>query len=179
MNEFYYDFPKSYREIQQALYTFLEYSIFTYILWNAIKNKKFRKIILFLSLCFICFLIVFFVKAKPGRIDSIPVGVETILVFLFSFFYFKQIFNYNVTHYKYNDPNFLLVVGILLYLGSSFFFNILANNLSEQLNEYWYLTYIPEIIKNILFAIAITNYKYILKENAKDKNTSVPYLDMI
>lgn len=178
MNEFYYNFPQNLRLLQQATYTFLEYSTFAYILWFNIDNKKFRKIILYISVCFAFFIIIFFLTTQLGRIDSIPVGVETILIFLYCFFYFYQVFKTSLNQYIYNDPNFLLVVGILLYLGTSFFFNILTNSIPDDLNNYWYLTYIPEIIKNILFAIAIYKYSGGVNEKNRKNSNTVPYLEM-
>ncbi len=53
-------------------------------------------------------------------------------------------------------PSFYIVVGILVYIGSNFFFNLLANVITQEQNEqYWHFTYIPEIIKNIIFAVSI------------------------
>lgn len=173
---FYYDIPKSYRKIQQTIYTFLEYAFFAYIFWFNIKQLRFKKIILIFSFLFLCFEIIYFFLSKPQRIDSVPVGIETILMLLFSFIYFHQYFNENRTTYIYNDPNFWIVVGILIYLCSSFFFNILANQVS---NEYWYFTFIPEIIKNILFSLSIIKYKDTSKENSTIKSSNVPYLDLI
>ncbi len=180
MTNYFYDLPKSWRKIQQTTYTFLEYSMFFYIFWISIKKRKYRKWLIFLSIGFYTFLIVFFLKAKLGRIDAVPVGVETILIFLFSLFYFHETYIDTRNQYVYDRPDFLLVAGILLYLGSSFFFNILANHVTqEQSDKYWHLTYIPEIIKNILFAVAVFKYsKFIQKEKNKE-SASVPFLDVI
>ena len=173
---FFYYIPKSYRQLQQSIYTFLEYSFFAYILWYNIKNIKLRKFILLFSIFFFCFQIIHFFVSQLQRVDSIPVGIETILILIYVFIYFHQYFNENRTTYIYNDPGFWIVVGILIYLGCNFFFTILANQLSR---EYWYLTFIPEIIKNILFAISIVLYKKKSTDNNGMKSSKVPYLDMI
>ena len=173
---FYYDIPKNLRKFQQTIYTFLEYSFFAYLFWNNIPQIKVRKAIVLVSFLFLCFEIAYFIFSKTQRIDSIPVGIETILILVYAFIYFQQYFNDIRTTYIYNDPNFLIVVGILIYLGSSFFFNILANQVSK---DYWYLTYIPEIIKNMLFSISIILYKNKSKDNSTIKSSNVPYLDMI
>ncbi|MCY7310015.1 MAG: hypothetical protein LH619_04485, partial [Chitinophagaceae bacterium] len=173
---FYFDIPKSLRKLQQTVYTFLEYSFFTYIFWINIRHVKLRKVILLFSFLFLCFEIFYFLLSENQRIDSVPVGIETILILIYTFIYFQQYFNENRTTYIYNDPNFWIVVGILIYLTSSFFFNILANQVSK---EYWYVTFIPEIIKNILFSISIIKYKEQIKSNSKNKSSDVPYLDLI
>ncbi|MEO7393288.1 MAG: hypothetical protein ABIU11_00015, partial [Chitinophagaceae bacterium] len=153
---FYFEVPKEYRKLEQALYTTLEYSFFAFIFWSNIKQHKVRKIILLFSILFYVFQTIHFFSSELQRIDSVPVGIETILILIYIFIYFHQYFNENRTTFIYNDAGFWIVVGILLYLGCNLFFTILANQLSK---EYWYLTYIPEIIKNILFAISIIIYK--------------------
>lgn len=173
---FYYDFPKSLRKLQQSIYTFLEYSFFTYIFWINIRHAKLRKLILVFSFLFLGFEIVYFILSETQRIDSVPVGIETILLLVYTFIFFQQYFYENRTTYIYNDPNFWIVVGILIYLGSSFFFNILANQVSKK---YWHFTYIPEIFKNILFSLSIIKYKDKSIDNSKTKSYDVPYLDMI
>ena len=172
----YYEFPKSFRKLQQTIYTFLEYSFFTYIFWYNIRQLRFRKLMLIFSFLFLCFEVVYFISSETQRIDSVPVGIETILILIYAFIYFQQYFNENRTTYIYNDPNFWIVVGVLIYLGSSFFFNILANQVSQ---EYWYLTFIPEAIKNILFGLSMIRYKNKLKNNNTINTSNVPFLDMI
>lgn len=176
---YFYDFPISFRKYQQAIYTFLEYSVFTFIFWSIVKQPKIKMLIIGLSALFLLFHIYYLFSRISGRMDTIPVGIETILILFYTFFYFSYILRHGRSLNIYAEPTFLLVVGILLYLGSSFFFNILVNHLSqEQVDNYWHLTYIPEIIKNILFSIAIIRYhnKY---DNSKAKSTTIPNLDMV
>ena len=82
-------------------------------------------------------------------------------------------------NYIYNNHCFWFSVGILLYLGGSFFFNILANNVDQkEIDNYWHLTLITEFLKNVLFAIAIvvSSKKTNTSQNEK---ASVPFLDII
>jgi hypothetical protein len=69
----------------------------------------------------------------------------------------------------------------MVYLAGSFFFYILANHIGKkQLDEYWKLTYLTDIIKNIFITIAIFVYAFSPKESIKkESSSSVPYLDMI
>lgn len=172
---YYYDIPKSYRKLSQTVYTFLEYSFFAYFAWLLISSKRYKKLILILSVLFLIFQVYYYLTSKPQRIDSIPVGIETILVLVYIFIYFRQFFASNNTDYIYNDPSFWIIVGILIYLCSSFFFNILANYVPR---DNWHLTFIPEIIKNILFGFSIVTYKPLLKSKHKAES-NFPFLDMI
>ena len=102
--------------------------------------------------------------------------METILLFIFIFLFFYRFLKTAVDSYVYNQPCFWIAVGILIYLGGSFFFNILVNHLTfEQVDKYWFLTYIAETIKNILFAVALVMYLRQPRENSKKE--TVPNLD--
>lgn len=67
----------------------------------------------------------------------------------------------------------------MFYFAGAFFFYILANHLDKkEVNEYWYLSYNADIVKNLFFTIAI----FIFAKNAKQTNQrskAIPYLDMI
>jgi hypothetical protein len=64
----------------------------------------------------------------------------------------------------------------MLYLGSSFFIYILANHISQQQRDsFWIITYIAEILKNIFFAVALIVYDRSKSEKITNKN--IPYLD--
>jgi hypothetical protein len=126
---------------------------------------------------FFAFQIFYFANSSFFKIDTIPIGIETILLFIYILFFFYQYFKEIDNRYIYNEPCFWIAVGILLYLGGSFFFNILANHLSiEEMHKYYYITNIAEIVKNLLFAIAMIIYARQPKETTPEK--SIPYLDL-
>jgi hypothetical protein len=66
----------------------------------------------------------------------------------------------------------------MLYLGGSFFFYILANHMNrQQVLKFWTLSYLTDIVKNILFTVSIFIFS---KNRQKQKNDkpSIPNLDM-
>jgi len=140
-------------------YTSIEYLFFTALLFMNIQSKSLRKIMVVLSLGFLIFQIIFFFRGTLGRIDSIPVGIESILLFSYVFFFFYEIMrNPNQTSFS-GHPCFWIAIGIMVYLGGSFFLYILANELPEkEYNKYWFVTYIAEIAKNLLFCVAMIMY---------------------
>jgi hypothetical protein len=73
--------------------------------------------------------------------------------------------------------HFWIIVGIMTYLAGTFFFNILANELPKaQLVEYWYISYLGDILKNLLFTFAI--YVYVKSSSKKpEKVKTLPNLD--
>ena len=170
--------PESYTQVYQTSYTFCEYLFFTYLLFRNITIKSFRIIILLFSIFFIGFLLYSHLTKSYGLVDSIPVGIETILIFVFISFFFYQNFKSTNDEYIYTQSCFWLSVGILIYLGGTFFFNILVNHIDlSQVVKYWFLTYIADIIKNLLFCISIIVYVR-TPHKEKSLHKSVPYLDL-
>lgn len=161
------------------IYTSIEYLTFTSILYTYIQNKKFKLSILFLSFLFITFLIVFYSISNISRIDSIPIGIESILLYIFIFYYFyESLKNFDEAISLGNKASFWFIAGIFVYLAITFFFNILANSLAEhEIEEYYHFSFLGDIIKNILFGVGI----YVLSKNGEKKvtrqSTHIPYLD--
>ena len=170
--------PIPYIKIYQTFYTFSEYLFFTYILFQSIIIKQLRIIILIFSILFICFLAYDYLNNRHGRIDSLSVGIESILVFIYITFFFYQTFKSVDNEYIFNQAGFWLSLGILIYLGGTFFFNILANDIDEtHTDKYWFLTYIADTIKNLLFCVSIIVYAR-NRHKQKLPPKSVPYLDL-
>ena len=139
-----------------ASYTFFEYIAFGYFLFLHIKNKKFKRTLLVVSGVFLFFLTIYDLTVKFRRIDSIPIGIEAILLILFSCYYLYEELLDSTTLFIYLKPTFWIVFGIILYLAGNFFIYIYAESLSRVEGEkYWYITNIFSIIKNIFFCIAI------------------------
>jgi len=176
----YHDTPKGLRKYIQAIYTLLEYSFFTYIFWYNIQKKAFRSIIVIATVLFIAFQI-FFVTATPfRRLDSIPIGIETILLFIYVFYFFFEFSKYIKDTFIYNHYSFWIAVGIMIYLGGSFFFYILINSLQpHEIEKFGNLTYVAEIIKNLLFALSIYMYNKFPVSKIHNHPKKIPNLDMI
>jgi hypothetical protein len=177
---FYYDIPKGYKKDLQTAYTFFEYAVFTFIFWINIKNPKIKRAIFIISVLFFCFQVFYLLTGKVKGLDSVPIGIETIIMLSYIFYFFYQSSKDLSTAYIYNHYGFWVSVGILIYLGGSFFFFILFDHLSTaQVETFGNMTFVAEIIKNILFALAIFIQTRFPFENKKQKPQSIPYLDLI
>lgn len=167
--------------VYQYFYTISEYLFFAYFLWSAIQSTIFKRVIVGISAGFIIFQLVYYLSHQTVRLDSIPIGVETILLLIFIVFFFYEYFNKIKSSFIINHYCFWISVGIMIYLGGSFFFNILAEQHSVRvyINDYWYLTYIGDIIKNLLFIIAIIVTTKNQTDSLKQEKSNLPYLDMI
>jgi hypothetical protein len=137
-----------------STFTFVEYSIFTYIIWLNIKKPIIRRLIIIASILFIVFTTIYNIITNFKSIDSLPIGIESILIFLYSFYYLYEQMNDTNNLFIYSKYQFWLIIGILIYLAGCFFIYIYANALDEKvLNEYWPFTNVFYAIMNIMFAI--------------------------
>ncbi len=153
----------SQKHINRFLYssfTFIEFSLFAWVLFTIIKNQRFKKVLMALSVAFIVFLFAYNMLTKVNAFDSIPIGIETILILVFSFYYLFEQINDTSTLFIYSKFSFWVILGILLYLAGSFFIYIFSNQLlsehrDEEVAKYWMITNVFSILKNIFFVIAI------------------------
>lgn len=156
-------------------YTIIEYSIFAYFFILIINSKVFHKLILLLSIMFLVIVALNYQSGKIQRIDSLPIGVETILILIFSFYYLYQQMNIVDETFIYERFHFWMVIGIMILLSGSFFIYIFANQVDYHiLNEYWFVTYIFYIIKDLFVIIGI--YLYAKQIKIRSVNKFRPYL---
>lgn len=167
------------RKVYYFGYTFFEYISFASVFWLIIENRLLKRFIIITSILFICFQIIYYLSVQNIRLDTVPIGIETILVFILIFYFFFEQFKSTKDQLLYSNYVFWVVIGIMIYLGGSFFFNILANHLNnEQITDYWYWSYLADIIKNIFFGVGLI----VFSRNPKQKQAikpPLPYLDMI
>jgi len=178
--KYFDDIPKAFRIYYNGAYTYLEYFTFAFLIWYNITIKSVKRLIVLLSILFLAFQILYTTTQHLRRLDSVPIGIETILIFIYIALFFYESFQKSTSTYVYNHYCFWISVGILIYLGGSFFFYILIDHLNqEQLSTFGTMTYVADVLKNTLFAIALFIFsKYPINTNPK-KNESIPYLDMI
>ena len=178
--QLYQYLPRNTKTIYQSFYTYFEYLVFAFFFWSNINSKNLKKLILVSSALFFIFQLVYINTIKVNRLDSIPIGIETILLLVYIFFFFFEFSKSLNGSYIYNHYCFWISVGILIYLGGSFFFYILIDHLTkEQVNTFGNMTFVAEFIKNLLFVVALLIYAKHPKKTNDKSHLSVPYLDMI
>jgi len=177
---FFYDIPKDYRKLYNSIYTFLEYGFFSWILYASFSKPLFKKIVVVSSILFSLFLVFNYFMIVSNRTDSVAIGIESILIFFFIFFFFYENLAYAKEDFVYAHHCFWISVGILIYLGGSFFINILADSLSDaEFEKFWFLNFIADTIKTLFFSVALVLLHKKGKNSQGAKTSAVPYLDMI
>jgi len=134
--------------------------------------------LLFVSIAFTFFLFIYSYASNFKQIDTVNVGVETIIIIIFSFYFLYELTNENKIFFIYNDYRFWIIIGMVIYLAGSFFIYIYADQLSvSEMKQFWFLTWIFYIIKGITFSIAILIFIHQYEKN-NHKNKTIPYLDL-
>jgi hypothetical protein len=176
---FYWDVPREHLKLYQSIFTFFEYSFFALIFFLNVKNPSFRRFIIITSLAFYAFQVThYYLTSSDDRIDSIPIGIESILIFIYIFLFFLEHLNNSKQRYLYTHHGFWISVALLVYLGGTFFINILGNTLTrEEFIKYWYLNYIADTIKTLLFGVSIIVLSK--RKDISQKPPTVPYLDIL
>lgn len=158
------ELPENFGYPLLVFFTICEYFILSIIFHLIIKNKVFKKLILIFSVIFFIVVTWNYNIGKSHNIDSLPIGIETILIIVYSFYFLFEQMNIVDVSFIYSRATFWIVLGGLIYLSGSFFIYIFANQasndeaLNELLDNYWFLTYAFYIIKNIFFSIGLFIY---------------------
>lgn len=163
--------------ITSTTYTFLyesltlsEFLLFAGFCYIQIKNKQVKFLILIAGILFTLFLFTYALLIHGvDRFDSVPIGVETIIILGFSFYFLYERMKETNTLFLYNKAPFWIILGIIIYLAGCFFIYIFGSYLTaSQLEKYWSITNLFAFLRNLFFCIAI----YI---HAKPPKDSMPY----
>jgi membrane-bound ClpP family serine protease len=135
--------------------------------------------LIILSVLFFLFLIYFYISSHFSRIDSIPIGIESIIIISFAFYFFYEKIKNPSVSFIYNDYRFWILIGMIIYLAGSFFIYIYGEQLDEAAwRKFRYLTYVFYILRALFFLIAILIFVKSPKEKPKLSNKHIPFLDI-
>jgi hypothetical protein len=71
------------------------------------------------------------------------------------------------------------MTGMLIYLGYTFFFNLLVNHVNDAfIKKYYHFSYLGDIIKNLLFTVALFCLPRDKKSDARSNVLNAPNLDL-
>lgn len=141
-------------------FTVIEYLLFAYCLFLLISNLLIKKFIILVSCSFTIFAVIYFSTAEYKVLDSIPIGVETIIILSHIFYYLYEQMVAPSQILIYNRYHFWIVCAFMIYLSGSFFIYIFANQVDQNtLNIYWMFTNVFTILKNVFFSISILVFR--------------------
>lgn len=140
------------------LFTIIEYISLTAFVYSLVVSKSIKKIILVGSLVFISISILDIYTSSFKSFDSLPSGVESILILSYTIFFIYE---------RFSSPSFTLDgfvwigIGLILFFSGTFFLFILSqNNFNDStfLVTYGYIVASFNIIKNLFFSLGILSY---------------------
>lgn len=140
-----------------SLFTFLEFTSFAFFFWKITPKSNIKLGILISYLVFSSSLGVYYLNGSFSAFDSIPVSTESILIFIYSIFFFYNELSKPQVLFIYNTPEFWIILGMLIYLSGSFFIFSFADKISnEDVETFWSLTLIFNALKNLFFSVGFT-----------------------
>ncbi|RYY43958.1 MAG: hypothetical protein EOO06_18940 [Chitinophagaceae bacterium] len=139
-----------------ALFTLLEYLLFARSFFLIIKSQVAKKGIVFLSLGFTVFWILYQIYGPKNVLDSVPIGVASILILIYAFYFFYEEME-NVSQGPiYTRFTFWITAGIMVYLAGNFFLYVFSNQVDARTRHiFWMFGNLCAILKNIFFVISI------------------------
>ncbi len=162
------------------LYTTLEFISFSTIIYQSRTTKLSKTILLSSNFVFFTYLITIETFYAGQRGDSLNIGVESIFILINIIYFFYLRFKQVDEHYLYQDPFFWFMTGMLVYLGYTFFFNLLVNHVdNEVIKNYYHYSYMGDIIKNLLFTVGLFYLPRKKETVCRSRFFTAPNLDLI
>jgi uncharacterized membrane protein YgdD (TMEM256/DUF423 family) len=137
------------------LFTIVEFSVLSFYLLKELVSDKFRLFIKISSIVFGAFVLFDLLTGTLNEFDSIPTGVESILILCSSLL---VLYEKIIKNEDYNVSSIWISVGIVLFFSGTFFLFILSEsnfNDSAFSETYSYILASFKIISYVLFSIGI------------------------
>jgi hypothetical protein len=158
-------FGRNYRSSLWA-FTIVEYALLSYFLYLAFSSNIIKQIVKFLSIIVIAILLIVFVKSDKSNFDSFSASFESIIIIILSIIYFFERVNDDQNTFIFSSSYFWVVFGFLAYMSGTLFLFIMAN---QNVDKYWFINNIFNIITNLLFGIAFLICRFASKDPSYHK----------
>ena len=171
--DFFHEIESKEKNILNGIFTICEFAVFAYFFYLIIDIPFAKKIIPISSIVILAVLITTFIRADKKSFDSFSASLESVVVIIFCLIYFFGQISKPQTYFIYTVPYFWIVLGILIYMSSTLFLFILAGSLSQQeLQKYWVITTISNIISNIIFGIGFLMNRFTIHHSISDQSSN-------
>jgi hypothetical protein len=156
------------------VFILVEFTFLSYFFYLVIKQRLVRSLIIFSYLAF--FVVYFFVvNHDKEKFNSFLSAIESVLLLILSLSYFTIVMRPTAVPVTIFNPTLLVVFSILVYLASTTFLYVIANNLTEkQFHKYWSINDFANIICNLIYSFAFILYGYQKKRQSRE-NQIVDY----
>ncbi|MBS1932788.1 MAG: hypothetical protein JST96_02240 [Bacteroidetes bacterium] len=136
-----------------------------------------KKIIIFLSIGFVVYMIIYFIRNDITTFDAIPSSIEDLLLMMYCIMYMYEQIAKPQIGFIYATPNFWVVLAFFVYTSSTLFLFITTSSFSgDEKDKYWLINLISNIVSNILLSIAFIVNR---KSQKKPDNPDDSYLNTV
>jgi hypothetical protein len=141
------------------IFTIVEFTLLSYFFYLSIKVRLVRWLIILLSIPYLIVFIIFN-RTIHNQYNSILSFISQVVILALCLIYFISKMNQTAESTDIFNPEFLIVIALLLYVACTLFLFIMTNHLSvKEMNEYWSITNYSNILTNILFSTAFLLYR--------------------
>ncbi len=143
-----------------SIFTAIEYVCFVLVIIFLLQNKSLLKVVKLTSLAFIIFcLLSLTLSNNKFHFDSVQSSISSLLIIIFCIFYFYEKLNEPQLQFIYSEFHFWIILGFLIYLSATLFLYVYVTSLPELIaRKFWVINSFSNILKNVLFSIAIIIY---------------------
>lgn len=138
------------------IFTIIEYSLFASFIYTVLHNSYLKKVLLICSFLFVSFCLFNIFFQPKYKFDSLQTSIESLILLIFCIIFLFEQINKPELVFIYASYKFWVITGILVYIATTFFLYIFAASLPlKQAQEYWVISHVSNILRNIFFATAI------------------------
>lgn len=148
------------------LFTIAEYFFITIFIYYSIISKNAKRVIVVVSAAFLVYALYELIVSQSNSFDSIPSGVESILIIAFCIYYLFEKIREPNSLFLYSTADFWIIVSFIIYFAGTFFLFIYSQNNFSDLGfrkTYELLIGCFNLLKNVLLFIA-----FMIKSEKKD-----------
>ncbi len=157
----------------------VEFIVFVYFFYLAIGSRAIKKWMLIASVLILALLVITFANSEKTNFNSITASVESIAIIGLSIIFLFEQINKPPDFSIYGSANFWVVLSILIYMSSTLFLFIIANNLSdEEISKYWIINNISNTVSSITFGIAFLVSRFASSNPVIEKPPFIDYTNI-
>jgi hypothetical protein len=158
--------------VHDSGFTILEFSVISFFTYSSLRGKKLKFVPIIGALIFYPIAVINFTKGLDS-FDSVPASLESIIIISYCILLLYEQINNPEVLFVYNTKKFWITIAFFLYFSSTLFLFLYARTLTrEQIDKYWTINNLFEILKNILFSVS-----FIMKKTDKNPYSADPNLD--
>jgi hypothetical protein len=147
------------------IFTIVEFTLISLFFITIIKSTLYKKLISISIFVFYTLLIVDYFSNSFSKFDSLPTGIESILIISYGLLTIFE--KFSSSNIQFNYSIWVSFACIIFFSGTFFLFILSQNNFNNESfsDTYGYIVAIFNSIKNLLLAIAvISESKYTFKK---------------